>query len=333
MLRFVEPMTHPDLLVGLETGDDAAVWRRPGGRALVATVDFFAPVVDDARTWGAIAASNSASDVYAMGGRPLFALNVAAWPRDVLPLDLLGAVLDGARSAARDGGWIVAGGHTVDGPEPMFGQVVIGEVEESDILTNVGARVGDALVLTKALGTGIITTALKRGPAEAASPEGPLSLAYGAAVASMCRLNAEAAGAATAAGAHAATDVTGFGLLGHLHKMLVGSQVGAVIETAAVPVLPQVFDLLDGGASPGGTDRNLDFVRAAVRVEAASGAWSRWHRVLADPQTSGGLLFSCRPDAATTAVAQLRAAGNDAAVIGEVVAATSEDPPGTIRVR
>jgi selenide, water dikinase len=173
VLKRFEPMGHPDLLVGLANGDDAAVWRRPNGRALIATLDFFTPVVDDARTWGRIAATNAVSDVYAMGGMPLFALNVVAWPKKDLPMELLGDVLEGAAEVARIGGWPVVGGHSIDGAEPLFGQVFVGEVEESQILSNVGARVGDTLVLTKPLGTGVITTAVKRlGPGSTESGGG-----------------------------------------------------------------------------------------------------------------------------------------------------------------
>ena len=307
-------MLHPDLLVGTETGDAAAEWRRSDGRALVATVDFFAPIVDDAATWGSIGAANSASDVYAMGGEPMFALNVVAWPRDLLPLELLGAVLAGAAATAADGGWVIAGGHTVDGPEPMFGQVVIGELPiGAEPLTNVGARAGDVLVLTKALGTGLVATALKRSDVDAAAPGGPLHVAYRAAVASMTRLNAAAARAARRAAGNAGTDVTGFGLAGHLHKVLVASEVSARISLSALPVLPGVDALLAEGFVPGGTHRNLDFVGDALR-----GGDERARLLVADPQTSGGLLVSCAASSAEALVAQLVADGQAAAIIGEV---------------
>jgi selenide, water dikinase len=320
----LHPGLHPDLLVGMETGDDAAVWRRPDGRALVATVDFFAPIVDDAATWGRVSAANAASDVYAMGGTPLFALNVAAWPRDVLPLDLLGEVLLGAATMAAAGGWIVAGGHTVDGPEPMFGQVVIGELPEAaEPLTNVGAEVGDVLVLTKPLGTGLVATALKRGEPELAAAGGALHSAYTAAVASMTRLNDVAGRAARRAGAHACTDVTGFGLVGHLHKILLASDVGAAVDLAALPRLPGVDALIAAGAVPGGTGRNLEFVG-----DLLMGGSPDDRTLAADPQTSGGLLVCCPPDAVAVLLRELAAAGQPAAAIGEIVAA----PAGTIRL-
>lgn len=304
----MESNVHPDLLVGLAHGDDAAVWRRSGGRALVATVDFFTPIVDDAATWGRIGAANSASDVYAMGGEPMFALNVVAWPKDTLPVSLLGDVLAGASEVAREGGWIIAGGHTVDGPEPMFGQVVIGEVDERDLLTNVGARPGDWLVLTKPLGTGVIATAHKR----LAHDDATLAPSLAAAIASMTTLNNVAAAQARHARASACTDVTGFGLAGHLHKMLLGSGVAAEVNMAAIPLLPGTLDLIAEGFVPGGTHRNLEWVNDFL-VDATG----LDRLILADPQTSGGLLFTCAepPDGAT--------------VIGRIVPGTA----GTIVVR
>jgi selenide, water dikinase len=308
-------MGHPDLLVGLANGDDAAVWRRPNGRALIATVDFFTPVVDDARTWGRIAAANSASDVYAMGGTPLFALNVVAWPKDELPMSLLADVMEGAADIARIGGWPVVGGHSIDGAEPLFGQVFIGEVEESDLMTNIGAKVGDTLVLTKPLGTGLIATAVKRLDPSAIAPGGHFADAYDAAVASMGTLNAAAAVAARASGARCATDVTGFGLVGHLHKLLKGSGVAADIDFAALPVLPGVSELIAAHMAPGGTGHNLDFVSDALH-----GATDAQRTLLGDPQTSGGLLV-CVPAGATLNIP-------GAAIIGRVVAGN----PGRITV-
>src|SRR5690349_335686 len=253
--------THPDLVVGTEWGDDAAVWRRPDGRLSIATIDFFTPIVDDPRHWGAIAAANAASDVYAMGGTPLFALNVVAWPRDHLSLDLLGEVLQGAREIADAGGWLIVGGHSVDGAEPLFGQAVMGETSTDRLLTNAGGRPGHVLVLTKALGTGLVATAVKRSDPSALEPGGPLAPSYAAAIASMTTLNADAARVAVAASASAATDVTGFGLLGHLHKLALASGVEARVRVDAVPRLPGVEALLAAGQVPGGTGRNQAFVR------------------------------------------------------------------------
>lgn len=279
-------------------------------------MDFFTPIVDDPRRWGAIAAANAASDVYAMGGRPLFALNVVAWPRDVLPLDLLGAVLAGADEVAEAGGWYVVGGHTVDGPEPLFGQAVIGEADADRLLTHDGGRPGQVLVLTKALGTGVVSTAVKRlGPVDVA-PGGRLHDAYEAAVRSMCTLNADAAEAARAAGATAGTDVTGFGLVGHLRRMAGSSGLRAVVEVDALPLLDGVAALVEDGFVPGGTGRNLDDAAPFLRWELSEASQLRWGSIVADPQTSGGLLFGCDPGAAAESVARLRQLGHAAAVVG-----------------
>ena len=321
MRHLEQPSDHPDLLVGTENGDDAAVWRRPDGRALVATADFFTPIVDDPRTWGRIAAANAASDVYAMGGTPLFALNLVAWPRDELPLDLLAEVIAGGSDMARQGGWVVAGGHTVDGPEPMYGQAVTGEVDPAQLLTNATAHAGDHLVLTKPLGTGLVATAIKRSAPDA--PE--IAVTSAAAVTEMTRLNDVAARIAVEAGATGATDVTGFGLLGHLHKMALASGVAAEIDAPAVPLLPGVIGLLDAGFVPGGTIRNLDHVEPALEGSDDQ----RTRVVLADAQTSGGLLFGCPTDLVDDVVERLTATGHTAARIGRLLAGV----PGAIEVR
>ncbi len=296
------------------------MWRRPDGRALVATTDFFTPIVDDARSWGRIAAANAASDVYAMGATPLFALNIAGWPREKLPLDLLGEVLAGGAEVALEGGWAVVGGHTIDSPEPLYGQAVVGDVAEDALLTNRGGRAGEVLVLTKAIGTGLVSTAIKRG---AVAADGPLADVHAAAVASMTTLNREAAAAAHAAGASAATDVTGFGLLGHLHQLARASDVAAQVDAAAVPVLPGAWDLLDGGYVAGGTRRNVEHLSPHV-----AGADDRTLTMLADAQTSGGLVFACPPQAAAEAVARLVDSGHAAAMIGSLAAGVA----GTIRI-
>lgn len=308
MLSPLESSIHPDLLVGIQTGDDAAVWRRPDGRALVATVDFFAPVVDDPFTFGVIAATNAVSDVYAMGGEPLFALNIAAWPKDRLPLAVLRDVFAGGAAAAAEGGWIIAGGHTVDGPEPMYGQVVVGELAEGDEpLTNSRARVGDVLVLTKPLGTGVITTAHKRLPAAAVASGGRLYEAFEHAVTLMRTLNGPASRTARLAGAHSMTDVTGFGLAGHLHKMLTSSGHSARISLHALPVIHGARSLIVEGFVPGGAVRNLEFVGDALQ-----GGSNDDRLLVADPQTSGGLLVACPAEHAGHI--------HDGVVIGEVVA-------------
>jgi selenide,water dikinase len=318
VLSTFTPATHPDLLVGTETGDDAAVWRLDADRALVATTDFFTPVVDDPRTWGRIAATNAVSDVYAMGGRPLFALNIAAWPSETLPPAMLGEVLAGGADVGRECGFAVVGGHTIDDPEPKYGLAVVGEVHPDRILTNTGLRPGDALVLTKPLGVGVATTAVKAGTAPPALLD--------AAVATMCLPNAAAATAALDAGATGCTDVTGFGLLGHLRKTAAASTVDAVVEVGAVPLLPGVREQADAGIVPGGTRRNRTWV--AEVLDIAPGVTETDVVLLADAQTSGGLLFGADPDAAAAAVAGLREQGIEAAVIGRV-----EPGEGRIRVQ
>ncbi|MDQ1422366.1 MAG: selenide, water dikinase [Acidimicrobiaceae bacterium] len=317
MLRRLTPQRHPDLLVGMETGDDAAVWRLGADRALIVTADFITPVVDDARVWGRIAAVNSASDVYAMGGRPILALNLVAWNSSELGDALLAEVLLGAEDAAIEGGWITVGGHSVDDPEPKFGLVVVGEVHPDRILINAGLRDGDDLVVTKALGTGIVSTAIKAGDISATVAE--------AAVASMLMLNADAAAAASTFGATGATDVTGFGLLGHLAKMAEHSSVDVALEADAVPILPGVVDLARAGVIPGGTRRNLSWVESRLDAE---GTDPMSVLILADAQTSGGLLFGVARDHSQQAVDELIAQGHPAAVIGRARSGT-----GRIRVR
>ena len=302
--------------MGTATSDDAAVWRLDADRALVVTADFITPIVDDARAWGRIAAANAVSDVYAMGGRPLLGLNLVGWNTEELTTDILVDVLQGAAEAATEGGWVTVGGHTVEDPEPKFGLAVVGEVHPDRILTNAGLRPGDSLVLTKALGAGIVATAMKAGKVSAEVVD--------AAVASMGRLNREAAAAALEAGATGATDITGFGLLGHLRSMAEASHVDADLRVSAIPVMPGVPELVAQGLVPGGTRRNLAW--AAERLEA-EGVGDDVLIVLADAQTSGGLLFGAEADRAEAAVTALRASGHPAAVIGEVAAGR-----GTIRV-
>lgn len=305
-MRRLAPPGDPNLLIGALSGDDAAVWRLSDERALVVTADFITPVVDDARTWGRIAAANAVSDVYAMGATPLLALNLVGWNVDELPTDLLGDVLQGGLDIAVEAGFVVAGGHTVDDPEPKYGMVVVGEVHPDAVLTNAGLRPGDVLVLTKPLGIGIATTAIKRGV-------DPAGLAD-AAVASMIRLNAAARDAARAAGATGCTDITGFGLLGHLHRAATESGVDLDVDVDAVPVLDGVRPLLADGVVPGGSQRNLDHVRPALDAGDHDDDTAL---LLADAQTSGGLVFGATDEgAAAAAVATLTAAGHTAAVIG-----------------
>ena len=303
--------------MGLATGDDAAVWRIGRGRALVLTADFITPVVDDARTWGRIAATNSVSDVYAMGGRPLLALNLVAWNFEELSNDLLTEVLAGGEDTARACGFVVGGGHTVDDPEPKYGMAVVGEVNPSRMLTNSGLRPGNALVLTKPLGTGIISTAVKAGEAR--------DDVVDRAVVEMTRSNEAAAEAAMRHGATAATDVTGFGLLGHGLRMAQESGVDLEISAGAVPVIEGARELAAMGIVPGGTARNLDWVSQSLD---AGDVGEVWVTLLADAQTSGGLLLGMvSQDAALASVTELRLSGHEAAVIGQVT-----DGAGQIRL-
>lgn len=299
------PVVHPDLIIGAETGDDAAVWRVDDDRALIFTADFITPVVDDARTWGRIAASNAVSDVYAMGGRPLLALNLVAWNSQELPTALLIEVLEGAAEISAECGYVTAGGHTVDDPVPKFGLAVVGEADPRRLLSNKALRDGDDLVLTKRIGTGIIATAIKRGMAPGASAD--------AAVESMTATNAAAARIALAAGATGGTDVTGFGLLGHLGRMAEASGVDVSVDTAAVDLLPGTRELAVKDLIPGGTRRNLDWVRDRLYP---SGLPDLELNILADAQTSGGLLFGVAPAHVPEVISQLTTAGVPAALIG-----------------
>lgn len=314
---------HPDLIVGFDTGDDAAVWRRPDGRALVATTDFFTPIVDDPATWGRVAAANAVSDVYAMGASPLFALNIVGWPRD-LPFEVLREVLAGASEIARRAGYVVAGGHSIDAVEPLYGQAVVGELLAGAPLTNAGGRDGDALVLSKAIGTGIATTAAKRSDVDEVRGDGTVGRAHTAAVASMTRLNDVAARVARDAGASACTDVTGFGLLGHAHRMARASGCAVRLVASAVPLLDGVEELRDAGFVPGGSRRNAEQAGRFLDHEVPGDVLA----LLADAQTSGGLLFACAPAAADQAVSTLRGSGHHAAVVGRLVGGA----PGRVSV-
>jgi selenide, water dikinase len=276
-----------DLLVGHTALDDAAVWRVSDELAVVQTIDFFTPLVDDPYTFGRIAATNAFSDIYAMGGRPAFALNVVAFPK-TLPMELLGEILRGGADVARTAGAVVAGGHSIDDPEPKYGMAVTGFVHPDEVWTNSGGREGDVLVLSKPIGTGIVTTAVKRGEPD---PE-----VVGAAVTSMTTLNAEAAEIVRAARPHAVTDVTGFGLVGHAREVADGAGLRAEIDFAAVRLLPGVRELIDEGHVPGGTRTNLDLAAGYTEFEAGL---SESDRLLAcDAQTSGGLLVALPPERA-----------------------------------
>jgi len=316
----VPALTDPRVLVDASTRDDAAVYRLAPDRALVATVDFFTPIVDDPYDFGRIAAANAFSDVYAMGATPLIALNLVGWPRGTLPLDMLGEVLRGGQDIAQAAGALVLGGHSVDDPEPKYGMVAIGEAHPDRIVTLDRARPGDVLVLTKPIGTGVLTTALKRDLLTAAD--------LAPAVVSMTTLNAGAARAMLAVGVNAATDVTGFGLLGHLHNMLAASGVAAEIDAAAVPLFAGAAELAARGAVPGGTERNREAL--AAHVTFAPGVPDATRVLLCDAQTSGGLLLAVPADRAGALIATLEREGTPtAARVGRVTAGTR----GAITVR
>ncbi len=298
-----------NVVIGNDTHDDAAVYRFDETTGIVATVDVFTPIVDSARDFGRIAASNSLSDVYAMGGTPLFALSVVCFPIKELPIEDLGAILEGAGSVCTEAGIAIVGGHSIDDPEPKFGLCVIGRVPLDSIAANTGARAGDKLLLTKPIGTGIITTAIKREKASA-------DVAAGA-IATMIALNRAACDAMVAAGVRGATDVTGFGLLGHLHEMVHGSGVSAHIDVGAIPILPGARELADARVVPGGTRRNLAYFERWIDFDDAIGETDRL--LLADAQTSGGLLIAVSGDRLPKLEADLWARGVETvAVIGEV---------------
>ena len=270
--------------MGIGTGDDAGVFAMGDERALVQTVDIFAPVVDSPRDWGGIAAANALSDIYAMGAEPLTALQYLAWPRDDLPLELATEVIKGGLDVMTDADCTVVGGHSIDGPEPHYGFALTGLVDKERLLSNAGGRVGDVLVLTKPLGMGIIATAIKRG---SCPPELETE-----AIGVMSRLNREAGAAAVSLGARAATDVTGFGLLGHLREMCQASGVGAEVVFGDVPVLDGVAELLDQGMWAGGSRRNLMSLLGDIETERDT----EEIKLLVDAQTSGGLLVALGTD-------------------------------------
>lgn len=317
VLRHVAPVEDVNVLVDAAARDDAAVYQLTPSRALVATVDFFTPIVDDARTWGRIAAANALSDLYAMGAAPLFALSLVGWPRDVLPLDLLGEVMEGLSETTRLAHCPILGGHSVDALEPQVGLAAIGEAHPARLLTNRSARPGDRIVLTKPIGTGILSTALKRD----LLGEADLSPA----IASMTTLNEGAMRAALAHGVRAATDVTGFGLLGHLRNLVDGSGVGARLDLARVPIFPGARQLAKDGVVPGGTQRNL---ASLEDVHWAGDIGGPDRLLLADAQTSGGLLLAVPPDRLDALLDSLRQEHTIVqAVIGEFTGA-----PGLIQV-
>jgi selenide,water dikinase len=303
MVRGLTGDTWDSLLVGLDSGDDAAAVRIDGGTAILSTADFFTPVVDDPYDWGRIAAANALSDIYAMGGRPVLAINLLGWPRELLPLELAGEVLRGGMDVTRQAGCPLAGGHSIDSPEPTYGLAVTGVGDPDTLMRNDAARAGLPLSLSKPIGVGIL------GNRHKSTGE-----VFEHAIETMTRLNDEASRAALAAGITAATDVTGFGLLGHLFKMARASGVTAVVDRSAVPVLDGVRESLAAGYLPGGSRRNLDWVRAHLQSD---GIDDLELLLLADAQTSGGLLVAGEIPGAP--------------VIGELVAREPDGPTLVVR--
>ena len=310
-----------DLLAGLNPPDDAAVYRISDELAIVGTLDFFPPLVDDARTYGEIAAANALSDVFAMGGRVLFALSIAAFPED-LPRDTLAAIFDGAASKVREAGGILAGGHTIRDLEPKYGLAVTGAVHPDRILRKGGAHVGDRLLLTKSLGTGLLVSGRRQGRPEATD------VALQAAIDGMRTLNRTASELLVREGVSAATDVTGFGLLGHALEMARGSGTRFVIEAAVLPALAGALELARTGLETDGAVHNRRFVRPSLSV--ADSVPLELVALALDPQTSGGLLAAVAPDRADTIVEVLRIAGVPCRLIGRVEAGDDEPANGAV---
>ena len=300
----------PNVIVGTATADDAAVYRIDDKRAIVQTVDFFTPIVDNPYDYGQIAAANAISDIYAMGGRPLFALSIISFPTDKLPMSVLEEIIRGGTDKAREAGIEIIGGHSIDDPEPKYGLCVTGIVEQDKVVRNDKAMAGDILILTKPVGTGIISKAIKSGDAS--------SEVVREAVRVMAFLNRGASEAMVETGIKAATDVTGFGLLGHLYGMLKGSGVGAKIKSSSVPVIEGVYSYAKKGFIPGGTKDNLTFIEKNVIWDDSISQETKY--ILADAQTSGGLLISCPKEKKESLVDLLNKANCLAvAEIGEIV--------------
>jgi len=298
--------THESVVLGFDGADDAAAVRLGSGKIIIQTVDFFTPIVDDPYQFGQIAAANALSDIYAMGGQPLFALNIVGFPINDLPNSMLTEILQGGSDKATEAGIPIVGGHSIDDKEPKYGLVVTGEVDEPRMWKNSGAKVGDSLVLTKSLGTGIIATAIKKGKASSES--------INAAINSMSLLNKNAADLLQNIDVHAVTDVTGYGLLGHLKEMCDGSNLSAIINFSKLDLLPSVLDLARSGIIPGGTKRNLDYFKNYVSFSSELTDLEKY--IIADAQTSGGLLISLPKSEAQIFV---RSFGAPAAIIGQIV--------------
>jgi selenide,water dikinase len=310
LARGAPGMVPKELLVGIETSDDAAVYRINDRQAIVATTDFFMPIVDDPFDFGAIAATNAISDVYAMGGQPLFALALVGMPVNQLPLDTIRKILEGGESVCARAGIPVAGGHTIDSVEPIYGLVAIGLVDPKNVKRNSGARPGDKLILGKPLGVGILSAALKKGKLEQAG--------YKAMIDSTTKLNTPGTKLGTLESVHALTDVTGFGLLGHLVEIVKGSNAAARVDWKSIPLLPASLDFAREGIATGASGRNWSGYGERIRLGGKLGDAEK--ALLTDPQTSGGLLVACDPSACDDVLAIFRADGfADAAVVGEII--------------
>ncbi|MFX3625008.1 MAG: selenide, water dikinase SelD [Ectobacillus sp.] len=319
VIRTLPPaVSNPDLLVGLDTSDDAGVYRLNDELALVQTVDFFTPIVDDPYSFGQVAAANAISDIYAMGGKPLTALNIVAFPISTLDKQILADILRGAGDKLKEAGATLVGGHSIDDKEPKFGLAVTGLVHPDKVRTNAGAKPGDKLILTKPIGVGILTSSLKRDLL------GEEEIARVTKV--MTTLNKTAAETMEAYDVHACTDVTGFGLLGHASEMAKGSNVGLRIVKEQVPILPRVRELAEQGVIPGGTKNNFAHLEGSVTFPEEMDQIGRW--ILCDAVTSGGLLISVAGEQANELLAKLQKAGVEASLIGEV----TEEYPGHIVV-
>jgi selenide,water dikinase len=312
VLAKLPKQTNPNVLIGFDTADDAGVYQLAPDLALVQTVDFFTPIVDDPYTFGQIAAANALSDVYAMGGRPISALSIVGFPNQAEMIDVLEQILQGGYAKMMEAGCAVIGGHSIGDDEIKFGYAVTGLVNPQRVLANAGARTGDHLILTKRIGTGIIGTAIKKGRASQVSIE--------AAVASMCTLNRAASEIALRFEVHAATDVTGFSLLGHAREMALASHVSLLFHSEQVQFLPDGIEYSRQGHLPGGIKRNRDFLSGCVEI--ADSIPDEVKNLLYDPQTSGGLLLSVAPHAAAQLLPALRAQDIPAQDIGEVVGKT-----------
>jgi selenide,water dikinase len=308
----------PNLLVGLETSDDAGVYRLNDDLAIVQTVDFFTPIVDDPYSFGQVAAANALSDIYAMGGKPLTVLNIVAFPIKILDKQVLAEILRGAGDKVKEAGATLVGGHSIDDNEPKFGLAVTGLIHPQKVRTNAGAQVGDKLILTKPIGVGILTTALKK---DQLSDEEIVRITN-----VMATLNKTAAETMEPYDVHACTDVTGFGLLGHASEMAKGSSVGIQIMKSQVPVLPRVRELAEAGFVPGGTKNNFAHLQGSITFAESIDQTEQW--ILCDAVTSGGLLISVAAEKAESLLSDLLKAGVEASLIGEMTA----DHPGCIDV-